>query len=114
MNNTAGGDAEARAAAFLGARGLALVETNYRCRMGEIDLVLREGNTIVFAEVRLRRSARFGGAAYSIDRSKQSRIIKAARHWLAGRAEPPCRFDVVLMKGMNDADIEWIRGAFSA
>ncbi|MSQ71829.1 MAG: YraN family protein [Betaproteobacteria bacterium] len=112
--NTLGDGAEARAAAFLAARGLSLVETNYRCRAGEIDLVLRDGETIVFVEVRLRRSARFGGAAYSIDARKQSRIIRTARHWLSGKAEPPCRFDVVLMKGMNDADIEWIRDAFTA
>jgi putative endonuclease len=111
---SSGRDAEVRAAAYLAARGLSLVEANYRCRMGEIDLVLRDGATIVFAEVRLRRSARFGGAAYSIDAHKQSRIIRAARHWLAGKAEPPCRFDAVLMTGMNDADIEWIRDAFTA
>ncbi|MGC2519572.1 MAG: YraN family protein [Burkholderiales bacterium] len=110
---SAGKQAELIAAAYLQRKGLALVETNYHCRYGEIDLVLRDGGTIVFAEVRLRRSTRFGGAAYSVDRRKQAKVIAAARHYLAGRKEMPCRFDVVLLEEIEPPQIEWIRDAFS-
>lgn len=110
---SAGKQAELIAAAYLQRKGLALVETNYHCRYGEIDLVLRDRETIVFAEVRLRRSSRFGGAAYSIDRRKQAKVIAAARHYLAGRKERPCRFDVVLLEEIEPPQIEWIRDAFA-
>jgi putative endonuclease len=110
----AGRAAEAAAAAFLAAQGLTLVETNYRCRRGEIDLVLREAGTIVFVEVRLRTHPSFGGAAESIDARKRSRIIAAARHYLAGKPELPCRFDAVLLDRLDPPRIRWIRDAFSA
>src|SRR3989304_3748927 len=93
----AGGAAEAAAAQFLARQGLTLICSNYRCRLGEIDLVLRDGPSIVFVEVRLRTNPSFGGAAESISPRKRSRIIAAARHYLAGRPEAPCRFDVVLL-----------------
>ncbi len=109
-----GAAAEQLAAAWLARKGLVLIEANYRSRFGEIDLVLRDGDTIVFAEVRLRTSDRFGGAAYSVDRRKQSRIVAAARRWLAGKKDAPCRFDVVLMDRLDASRIEWIRDAFSA
>ena len=109
----AGKQAELVAAAYLQRKGLALLETNYHCRYGEIDLVLRDRDTLVFAEVRLRRSSRFGGAAYSVDRRKQDKVIAAARHYLAGRKEMPCRFDVVLLEEIEPPQIEWIRDAFS-
>jgi len=110
----AGERAEQIAALYLQRKGLALIESRYRCRLGEIDLVLRDRGTIVFAEVRLRHSKTFGGAAYSVDRRKQSRIIAAARHYLAGKPECPCRFDVVLLERLDPPRIEWIRDAFSA
>ncbi len=106
--------AERIAAGYLQRKGLALIETNYRCRWGEIDLVLRDRDTIVFLEVKLRRSASFGGAAYSVTPRKQARIIAAARHYLAGKKEMPCRFDVVLLERLDPPRIEWIRDAFSA
>lgn len=109
-----GAAAERLAAAFLARKGLELIEANYRSRFGEIDLVLRDGDTIVFAEVRLRASDRFGGAAYSVDRHKQARLIATARRWLAGKKDAPCRFDVVLMDRLDATRIEWIRDAFSA
>ena len=84
-----------------------------QCRMGEIDLVLRDGATIVFVEVRLRTNPLFGGAAESIDRRKRARIVAAARHFLAGRPESPCRFEVVLLDRLDPPRIEWIRDAFS-
>jgi putative endonuclease len=110
----AGDRAEEIAAVYLQRKGLALIESRYRCRWGEIDLVLRDRETVVFTEVRLRRSSSFGGAAYSVDRRKQTRIIAAARHYLAGKREVPCRFDVVLLERLDPQRIEWIRDAFSA
>ena len=110
----AGDEAERIAAGYLQRKGLALIETNYRCRWGEIDLVLRDRDTTVFIEVKLRRSRSFGGAAYSVTPRKQARIIAAARHYLAGKKEMPCRFDVVLLDRLKPPRIEWIRDAFSA
>jgi putative endonuclease len=110
----AGEQAERVAAGYLQRKGLALIAANYRCRWGEIDLVMRDRDTVVFAEVRLRHSNRFGGAAQSVDRRKQGRIIAAARHYLSGKNEGPCRFDVVLLDRLDPPRIEWIRDAFSA
>jgi putative endonuclease len=107
-----GGDAEQRAAGFLEAQGLRIVARNYRTRMGEIDLIAQEGATLVFVEVRMRSSARFGGALGSVDARKRARIVAAARHYLMrlGR-EPRCRFDVVTVEGPQPT---WLRGAFEA
>ena len=110
----AGDQAERIAAGYLQRKGLALIQTNYRCRWGEIDLVLRDRDTIVFTEVKLRHSKSFGGASYSVTPRKQTRIIAAARHYLAGKKETPCRFDVVLLERLKPPRIEWIRDAFSA
>lgn len=108
-----GAAAEQLAAAFLHRQGLKLVETNYRCRFGEIDLICNDQNTLVFVEVRLRGNEAFGGAAASITASKQRKLVLAARHYLQQlRAFPACRFDVVLLRGLRDNDIEWIRNAF--
>lgn len=108
-----GAEAERLAVAFLQRQGLRLIEANYRCRLGEIDLVCNDRGTLVFVEVRLRGSDTFGGAAASITARKQRRIVLAARHYLQQlRALPACRFDVVLLRGLRDNDIEWIRNAF--
>lgn len=106
-----GAEAEQLAASYLQRQGLTLVETNYRCRFGEIDLILRDGPTLVFAEVRQRSRSDFGGAAASIDARKQQRIILAARHYLAAlNRTPPCRFDAVLLD--STARLEWVKNAF--
>jgi putative endonuclease len=114
----AGDRAEAIAAALLERAGARVVARNYRCRMGEIDLVCDDGESLVFVEVRLRRDARYGGAAASIDARKQARIVAAARHFLATRGERhvdrPCRFDAVLLDGRDGVPPEWIRDAFGA
>ena len=108
----AGCDAEARAEAYLAAQGLACIARNYRCRLGEIDLVMRDGRTVVFVEVRARASSAYGGAAASITDAKRRRVLAAARHWLAGRSPlPACRFDAVLLEGN---ELRWLRGAFTA
>jgi putative endonuclease len=104
--------AETLAADYLQSRGLRLIERNYSCRLGEIDLILADGPATVFAEVRLRRSLAFGGAAASITAAKRQRILKAARHYLSGRPERPCRFDVILLDALDPERIEWIKDAF--
>lgn len=106
-----GADAEKVAEDFLRTRGLHYVTRNFRCRHGEIDLVMREGDVLVFVEVRQRAGNAFGGAAASITPAKQRRITAAARFYLAGvNPMPPCRFDAVLLTG--NAPLEWIRDAF--
>lgn len=109
--NSAGRDAEERAARHLARHGLQILARNYRCRGGEIDLVCRDGATLVFVEVRLRTNSGYGGAAASITPAKQRRLVLAANHYLAGKSLPACRFDAVLLDGEN---IDWIRNAFDA
>ena len=104
--------AEALAADYLQRCGLRLLERNYSCRLGEIDLILADGPALVFAEVRLRRNLAYGGAAASITAAKRQRILRAARHYLSGRPEQPCRFDVILLDGLEPGRIEWIKDAF--
>lgn len=113
----AGSDAEDAALAHLAAHGLELVLRNYRCRSGEIDLVMTEGATLVLIEVRYRASSRFGGAPASVTWRKQRRIVSAARHLLATHGElarRPARFDVVgCSRSARGMEIDWIRNAFS-
>ena len=109
-----GAAAEQLAADYLQRRGLQLIERNFRVRGGEIDLICRDGRTTVFVEVRLRSRGDFGGAAASITASKQARLIMAARHWLIRHGETPCRFDCMLLDGLQTGNIEWLRDAFTA
>jgi len=102
------------AAAYLERQGLRVIARNWRCRFGEIDLVLRDGDMVVMVEVRLRSHSAFGGAAASIDRRKQAKLVTAARFYLARQPDHPCRFDAVLMSDATGRDIEWIRNAFDA
>lgn len=114
-----GDDAEERALQHLLRQGLRLVERNYRvaagprARGGEVDLIMGERDgTLVFVEVRARRSRSHGGAAASVTHGKQRRVIYAAQHYLRRHATPPpCRFDVV---AIDDDTLEWLRGAFFA
>lgn len=110
--NQQGSDAERLAAAYLVQRGLTLLSSNYQCRFGEIDLVMREADTLVFVEVRLRSHHGFGGAAYSITADKQRKLALAAQHYLQQHGSRPCRFDAILMDKADMAHIEWIRNAF--
>jgi len=118
-----GDAAESLARAHLTRAGLKLVEANYRTPGrggGEVDLIMRAPDgTLVFVEVRQRKSSSHGGAGASIGVTKRRRIIFAARHYLMRFASPPpCRFDVVLVEGNADAPggvkLEWLRGAFDA
>lgn len=106
--------AEQRACDYLCEHGLDLIETNYRCRFGEIDLVMRDGPCTVFVEVRLRRNPAFGGGLASVDRRKQGKLIAAAKHYLQSRrGVDAARFDVIALGAGGDA-IEWIKDAFGA
>jgi len=106
-----GHDAENQAAIFLNRNKLRLLAKNYRCRFGEIDLIMQDGDTLVFIEVRMRNSERYGGAAASITPGKQAKLIQTARHYLAKQnCDMPCRFDAILISGNNK--IEWIQNAF--
>ena len=110
--NKRGAESEAAAAAFLEGRGLTILERNYRCRLGEIDLVARDGATTVFVEVRQRASGAFGGAAESITHAKRAKLLRAAEHYLSRLRElPQCRFDALLIEG-DPPRIQWIRNAF--
>lgn len=110
---THGARAEQLASQYLQQQGLKLVVQNYRCRFGEIDLIMHDGSTVVFIEVRLRRNAGFGGAAASIDARKQKRIISTAQQFLAGLAHvPPCRFDAVLLDDVQGGNMQWLKNAF--
>jgi len=114
-----GDEGEERAWQHLKRQGLTLVQRNYRVargphsRGGEIDLIVRDRDgTLVFVEVRQRRTSAYGGAAGSIGAAKQRSIILAAQHYLRAFASPPaCRFDVIVIE---DDHIEWLRAAFDA
>jgi len=112
-----GREAERAARRFLEARGCVFIEDNYLCRMGEIDLVMRQDETLAFVEVRFRRRPDFGSGADSVDRRKQRRLIRAAQHYIQVRRigeRHPIRFDVVsLSAGRNGGyEIDWIPNAF--
>jgi len=110
-----GAQAERLAAQYLQQQGLKPIAQNYRSRFGEIDLIMQDGATLVFIEVRLRRNAGFGGAAASIDARKQQRIIRTAQQYLASLARtPPCRFDAVLMDEVQGDNVQWLKNAFDA
>ncbi len=100
---------EDRALAYLQRQGLTLVERNFLCKAGELDLVMRDGAHLVFVEVRERNNPQFGGAAASISPAKQRRILRAAKFYLLRcQPLPPCRIDIVAIDGDR---INWIRNA---
>lgn len=109
----AGDHAEDLVLTHLRRHGLELLTRNYRCRFGEIDLVMLDGRTLVLVEVRYRTGTSYGGAVESVGPRKQRRLIRAAQHLLTWRPELarlPARFDVV---GVTAGDqLQWIRDAF--
>ena len=109
--NWAGARAEDLCAGLLRAAGLRLIERNWRCRLGEIDLIAEESGTLVFAEVRMRQSGNYGGAVESVTAAKRARLLAAARLYLAGRRDAKRRFDVFLIDGVA-RHVQWIRNAF--
>ena len=107
--------AEDRAKDYLLERGLSLREANYRCKSGEIDLIMLDQKSLVFVEVRSRGSADYGSALESVNYFKQQRLIRAAKHYLQNKRltdRLPCRFDVISVD--RHAEVQWIQNAFIA
>ena len=125
FNQTRGGDlaphlkkgqqAEHKARCFLIDKGMKHVHSNYRCKCGEIDLIMADKECIVFVEVRFRGSQRYGGALASISQHKVARLRKTAQHFLQ-RFDPsgrrPCRFDLLVPESIDEPEWTWIRNAF--
>jgi putative endonuclease len=114
---TAGREAEAYALRHLQAHGLQLIARNWLCKRGELDLVMLDGDTVVFVEVRYRRHAGWGGALESIDFRKQQKLTLAAQSFLQSEsrwADSPCRFDVVAINGDPGTSpaLNWLTNAF--
>ena len=102
-----GRQAEDDALAYLLLQGLVLLQRNYLCRGGELDLIMRDGASVVFVEVRLRSGSAFGGALASITPAKQRRMVLAAQTWLLGQKRlPACRFDALCIDGGH---ISWLK-----
>ncbi|MBS1207878.1 MAG: putative endonuclease [Proteobacteria bacterium] len=115
---TEGARAERLAEQHLTARGVKILARNVRCKGGEIDLIALYEGCVLFIEVRLRKRSDFGGAASSITRAKQRRIVLTAQHWLQGPGRAfrghPCRFDAITFNALDRDHIEWLPSAFSA
>lgn len=115
----AGRAAEQEAERYLSAQGLTPRERNYRCKAGEIDLIMADGQALVFVEVRLRRHHGFASAAETVDYRKQQKLIRAAQHYLQRTGltdRVACRFDVVAFdpRRATDSPVTWLKDAFSA
>ena len=116
MSLKIGSIAEQQARAYLIAQGMRWVSSNFRCSMGEIDLIMRDDSYLVFVEVRARTSTDFGGAVASVTYSKQKKLLKAASLYLMINKlydKQPTRFDVLGIEGMP-ANITWIKNAFGS
>ena len=110
-----GASAERKAEDFLSGQGLVIIERNYRCRSGEIDLIMRDGETILFVEVRFRKNLSFGTPAETVTLGKQKKIIATARYFLQmhrNYLRSPCRFDVLAISWSSQENIDWIKDAF--
>ncbi len=120
VTNKTGKCAEDQALAFLERQGLILRERNYACKSGEIDLVMQENDTLVFVEVRYRKSARFGSAEESVGYQKQQRLMRTAAHYLQTfklTDKHPCRFDIITAQPAVDGNTGtpvacWLKNAF--
>lgn len=107
---------EREAETYLKGHGLRTVCRNFRCRLGEIDLIMEDGSCLVFAEIRYRNNPFYGSGAETVTRTKQTRLIRAAQKYLQSqphRANQTCRFDVLSL-GHKDGQltVDWIRNAF--
>lgn len=107
-----GRDWEQTALRYLKRQGLSFIEANFTCKGGEIDLIMRDGDTLVFVEVRQRAVGHYGGAAASITPAKIRRLVRAAQVYLLRFPRlPPCRFDVIAIDG---EELTWLRNAIQA
>lgn len=110
--NLRGVAAEQRAAEYIAAQGLTLLARNWRCRFGEIDLIAKDGKTLIFIEVRARSNPNFGGAASSIGAAKQGKLIRSAQMYLQTISPlPPCRFDAICIDGDH---LSWLKDCIQA
>lgn len=111
-----GRSGEQRAERYLCDRGLRLVARNHRCVQGEIDLIMRDGETLVFVEVRRRKNTDYGSPLETVSSAKQRKLIAAAQHFVASQkisSRQAQRFDVIgIVNDGNDETIEWIQNAF--
>lgn len=117
MSNTIhiGSEAESAACTWLQQQGLVIIERNFRCKLGEIDIVAKENQTLVFVEVRQRSGHHFGDGFTSVDYRKQQKLIRTAKRYLQERKifdQSPCRFDIVSAR--SPTDLEWLKDAFQA
>ena len=108
----AGDAAESLALRYLERQGLRLIARNFRCKAGELDLIMQDRQVLVFVEVRKRAGKNFGGAAASVTPAKQQRLIRAAQFYLLRYPQPPaCRFDVVAIDGQ---ELQWLKNAIES
>ena len=111
-----GQDAEKLASEHLEKQGLTLIERNFRCPRGEIDIIMEQGKTIVFVEVRYRKHTQFGTGAETVTKNKQSKLIMTAMYYLQKKPQysnRPSRFDVVsITPELHGPHIDWITDAF--
>jgi len=111
-----GQQAESQACDYLRERGLKLLERNFRCKLGELDLIMQDGETLVFVEVKYRGRRDYGSGSEAVDRNKQAKLIRAAQVYLQQHPEfldTPMRFDVVSIDGPQSR-LEWLANAFGA
>jgi len=111
-----GQQAESQACDYLRERGLNLVERNFRCKLGELDLIMQDGETLVFVEVKYRGRTDYGHGSEAVDRGKQLKLIRAAQVYLQQHPElmnTPMRFDVVSIDGPRSR-VQWLANAFGA
>jgi len=113
-----GSRAEKLARRYLEQQGLRFEQANFRCRRGEIDLIMRDNDTLVFVEVRYRNNSRYGSAAETVDRHKQRKLVTTALFYLQSRpqlARLASRFDVIAINGDGDSShIDWHPNAIQA
>lgn len=114
QSNSLGQQNEDLALTYLQQQGLTLIQRNYRSRLGEIDLVMKDREHVVFVEVRYRSTTKFGGALASVDRRKQSKLIKCAQQYIANTSsQQNFRFDVIAISpSSGQHEIQWITNAF--
>jgi len=115
-NSSTGKRSERQAEQFLRTHGLTMVKRNFRCKTGEIDLIMRDGATLVFVEVRHRSNRQFADGAESVDWHKQQKLIRTASHFLATHPrynDCSCRFDVIAANA-DDVEPQWYQNAFDS
>lgn len=108
LNHPTGQAAEDRALAYLQAQGYELVARNWHCPYGEIDLIMKHGNSLIFIEVKYRKSQNFGGAAYSITPTKLAKLQRSIEYYLQiNKLNIPCRLDAMLLQGNQPPN--WVK-----